>query len=144
MLYNVSIYNCVFFLGNSSNVITKDHRDSNVLYDVHTGKGWKDTTCAGIIFNTDGISPFKSSTVTVWPILIALTNLPPNLRMNKDNIVTVAIWSGESKPPMGALFKPLESLLEDLHEKGIVLETSKGSQIIRFFPAFGLFDLVAI
>ena len=62
-----------------------------MLSDIHAREG---DTRPGIIFNTDGISPFKSSLVTIWPVLIALTNLPPNIRMNKDNLITVAVGLG--------------------------------------------------
>ena len=31
----------------------------------------------GVIFNTDGVSPFKSSCVTIWPVIIALFDLFP-------------------------------------------------------------------
>ncbi len=110
---------------------------------MHDGEGWKDSFGHGIIFNTDGISPFKSSKVTVWPVLIALSILPPTIRMNKDNVITLAIWSGESKPPMSVLLRPLVSLLNDLQKNGIDLETTHGTRFVHFTPAFGLFDLVA-
>ena len=92
--------------GHSNDLTIQNTEDVGVLYDVHTGKGH---TGPGIIFNTDGISPFKSSVITIWPVLIALTNLPPSIRMNKDNIITVAIWAGESKPPMNTLFESLRN-----------------------------------
>ena len=65
----------IFFLfpENSDKLITATN--GQVLYDVHTGSGYKEIVppgYGGIIFNTDGISPFKSSRITVWPILIAL------------------------------------------------------------------------
>lgn len=34
------------------------------------------TVSSGIIFNTDGVSPFKSSTLTIWPMIIAFSALP--------------------------------------------------------------------
>ncbi len=39
----------------------------------------------GIAFNTDGILPFKSSNLTVWPITLALTILPSRVCWYKDN-----------------------------------------------------------
>lgn len=113
-----------------------------VLFDVHTGTGLKGSL-PGIIFNTDGISPFKSSLLTVWPVLIALTNSPPRIRMNKDNLVTVAVWAGESKPNMHVLFEPLKVLLDSLQNDGVSISTQVGMKVFKFRPAFGLFDLVA-
>lgn len=132
----------VFFLGNSEKLIVQGDEETNVLFDVHTGNRLKGSY-PGIIFNTDGISPFKSSLLTVWPVLIALTNLPPSIRMNKDNIITVAVWAGQSKPNMHALFEPLKDLLDSLQNDGVTISTPAGIKVLKFRPAFGLFDLVA-
>ncbi len=40
---------------------------------------------------TDGFSPCKSYMVTAWPLLLALTILPPTTCMNKDNIISPLI-----------------------------------------------------
>ncbi len=58
----------------------------------------------GIIISTDGISPFNSSNITVWPIVIALSNLPPKVLWNKDNLVVSSLWVAERKPPMTIFF----------------------------------------
>ena len=52
-----------------------------ILYDIHSGTGFEGIE-HGIIFNTDGITPNKSSCITVWPMLIALADLPLQVRMN--------------------------------------------------------------
>lgn len=114
----------------------------NVLCDVHDGTGFKGIQ-HGIIFNTDGISPYKSSRITIWPILLALSDLPPGIRMNKDNIITLALWAGESKPPMDIFFKPLISLFSRLSSVGIKFTTPIGQKTIKFSPLFGSFDLIA-
>ena len=132
--------NFLYFLENSSNLIAQDYSNAGVLSDIHAREG---DTHPGIIFNTDGISPFKSSLVTIWPVLIALTNLPPNIRMNQDNLITVAVWAGESKPSMSVLFQSFKLLLEGINEKGISVATHIGNQVIKFRAAFDIFDLVA-
>ena len=98
----------------------------------------------GVIFNTDGISPFKSSCVTIWPVIIALFDLPPAVRMNKDNMIIVSLWVGKSKPPMGVLLEPLRSLFHKLSTIGINIRANTGSTNNKtFHPLFGIFDLVA-
>ncbi len=97
----------------------------------------------GIAFNTDGISPFKSSNLTVWPIILALTILPPRVRWYKDNLVVVAFWVGGKKPPMSILFSPLSGMFDSLSEVGIKLSTPLGDKKLTFEPLFGSFDLVA-
>ena len=49
------------------------------------------------IFNTDGVDPFKSSDIKVWPIYLAIWNLPPPVRMLKKNLVTCAFLIVNSK-----------------------------------------------
>ena len=73
----------------------------------------------GAFFNTDGISPFKSSRLTVWPIYLTFPSLPPSIRMNKANFVTCAFRVGQEKPSMEIFLKPLEQLLSQLRNTGI-------------------------
>lgn len=64
--------------------------------------------------------------------------------MNKDNIITVAVWAGESKPLMTTFFEPLISLFTSLSTDGIKLKTPVGQvTTMKFSPLFGTFDLVA-
>ena len=97
----------------------------------------------GVILNTDGISPFKSSCVTIWPVIIALFDLPPTVRMNKDNMIIVALWVGKSKPTMCVLLEPVKSLFHKLSTEGIDIETSGRINNVKFHVLFGIFDLVA-
>ncbi len=118
-----------------------DYRQG-IWSDIHSGTGCKDVE-HGIIFNTDGISLYKSSRITVWPILIAFADLPPRVRMNKDNFVTVALWAGETKPPMKVLFEPLISFFTDLSCKGLKINFGEDQRVFIFKPLFGSFDLIA-
>lgn len=135
---------CYLFLGNISQLISPSS-GSNWLDDIHTGAGYKDIDPShmGIIFNTDGISPFKSSRTTVWPVIIALSSLKPTIRMRKDNLVTIALWVGQSKPKFEELFSPLLKLFNRLSVSGLKINTSRGLKIYKFKALFGIFDLVA-
>lgn len=73
----------------------------------------------------------------------SLSDLPPAIRMNKDNLITVALWVGESKPPMDIFFRPLNALFTRLSTAGIKLKTPLGQESIKFKPLFGSFDLIA-
>lgn len=63
--------------------------------------------------------------------------------MNKDNIITVALWVGESKPSFEQLFAPLVYLFQKLSTHGIKVKTHMGTKVMKFQPLFGMFDLVA-
>lgn len=140
MLY----YTYAFYVvGNQNKIIST--ADMNKVCDIYTGTGYRMIPPGfnGLIFNTDGISPFKSSRTTVWPLMIALANLLPSVRMNKDNIITIALWVGDSKPPLKDLFQPLTHLFGQLSTHGIKIKTLIGETVMKFRPLFGVFDLVA-
>ncbi len=130
----------------------KDH-DPRIIYDIHCGSGYRKIGGAsdfftypehiGAIFNTDGISVFKSSRLTVWPIYLALASLPPSIRMNKDNLIVTSLWVGHCKPPMHLLLPLFTSELERLSMVGVSVQTASGVKTVRMKPLFGVFDLIA-
>ena len=99
---------------------------SDVMCDIHIQEF---SEYPGIIINTDGISPFKSSRMTIWPIIIAFSNLPPKICMNKNNLVVFSLWVGLCKSKMEIIFQPLVDLLQKLSHSGIVVDTPLGNQI---------------
>ena len=67
---------------------------SHAIYDIHTGDGYHgtlDREHIGVMINTDGIQPFKSARLSIYPVFLAFAGLPPGIRMLRDNIVTLAI-----------------------------------------------------
>ena len=63
-----------------------------------------------LMLNTDGVQKFKSSSLNIWPVYLAITNFPPHLRMNLDYI----ILAGAVKPPMNTLLTPVVSAITSL------------------------------
>jgi hypothetical protein len=115
---------------------------SDIVYDIHSGEGFqtRHPEQLGVFFNTDGITPFKSSRLTIWPIYLAFANLPPCVRTNKANLVTCAFWVGQNKPPMEIFLQPLKVLLSRLGRTGVALSSTR---IVRLQPLFGVLDLIA-
>ena len=74
-----------------------------------------------------------------WPVYIALTNLPPQIRMLKHNIVTCLLWVGTSEPPM-SLF--LQHFKQIIYSASISVRTPNGHKFFTLKPLFGVFDLV--
>ena len=97
----------------------------------------------GIVFNTDGVSPLKSSLLTIWPIFLYLINLPPRVRTLKRNIVTCLFWVGKSKPPMSLFLGHFKKMLDKVNTTGLVVKTPNGTKTFFLKPLFGVFDLVA-
>ena len=80
--------------------------------------------------------------LTIWPIYIALSSLPPSIQMNKDNLIIVALWVG-SKPPMHLLLKPLKQIMKRLSTTDICFRSPVGIKKVWLQPLFGVFDLIA-
>ena len=92
----------------------------------------------------NGISPFNSSLITIWPIYLAsFANLSPSTRMLKSNIITCAVWIGNCKPPMNILLTSLKTLRDRLRSLGLRVTTSEGVKTFFFWPLFGVFDMIA-
>lgn len=68
---------------------------------------------------TDGVSIFKSSTKSLWPIYVILNFLPPNIRFKKENILMVGLYFSESKPIFTEFFSPLIIELIDIERHSI-------------------------
>lgn len=95
------------------------------------------------VFNTDGVDPFKSSDIKVWPIYLAIWNLPPAIQMLKRNLVTCALWIGDCKPPANMFLTGLKQLFRRLGSEGLQVKTYCGVKTVFFKPLLGVFDLIA-
>ena len=71
-----------------------------------------------LICNTDGVSIFNSSNVSIWPIWLAINELPPILRFSRQNVLLAGLWYGEQKPPMSIYLKPLIDSVNTLYREG--------------------------
>ena len=97
----------------------------------------------GVITNTDGISLFKSSCVTLWPIYLQIANLPPLLRFSPSNIITCGVWFGQKKPDMASFLSPILHQLDRLSVVGFSFFCAEGNKTVRLKPLFSIFDLIA-
>lgn len=57
------------------------------------------TACFHLVVNADGVSVAKSRPdFHVWPVWIAIAELPPKLRSMKVNLILASLWCGSEKP----------------------------------------------
>ncbi|XP_057336178.1 uncharacterized protein LOC130674780 [Microplitis mediator] len=77
--------------------------------------------CANISFtwNTDGVSPFKSSKFNIWPFFLRINELPFLERIKPENTIFAGLWFGYEKPDankfMSAFYNELKILYEGFH-----------------------------
>ena len=74
-----------------------------------------------IQWNVDGVSYFKSSNCSIWPIQMSVNELP--YRLGKKNIILCGLWEGVNKPCMNLYLKPFVTELIELQNNGIFFTT---------------------
>ncbi|XP_066271792.1 uncharacterized protein [Branchiostoma lanceolatum] len=66
------------------------------------------------IMNTDGIKVFRSSNYGLWPVYLAINELPFRMRTRRENMVIAGLWFGEWKPVMRIYLPPLAKSIKAL------------------------------
>ena len=58
-----------------------------------------------LILNSDGVRVIKSNKQSLWPLWLALANLPPVARCMYQNNVLAKLWFGSGKPDWDKFFE---------------------------------------
>lgn len=120
----------------NNDLYTKFRKESESDSDVVTGKVYRSLRETNVLaehditiqFNLDGVQLFNSSTTSMWPIQVAVNELPYKNR--RDNILLCGVWYGKSKPKMETFLKFFVDELIDLHEVGITHIDHQGREIL--------------
>ena len=121
-----------------------DLHDGSVITDLmKPGQFLSMPRHTGLILNTDGVPMFKLSKSTLWPIYLAITNLPPTIRMNQDYLLLAGVWCGPNKPSMDIVLPPILAAIRRLESAGITVDTVEGEKVVRGKLLMGVFDLPA-
>ena len=127
--------------------------EESYQWDIHDGRAYQKLSKpggfltvpehTGLVICADGVQLFKSSKQMVWPILLAVTNLPPGIRMNAENLILAGIWQGPIKPPMSVILPPVLEKINHLKANGIIVQTPSGLRTVKASLLVGVFDLPA-
>ena len=118
-------------------------QDGSAFHDLNEDGFFNHPEHLGLIVGTDGVAIFKYSRQSLWPVNIAVAILPPNERMNKNNILLSTLWVGPGKPNMEVLLKPTLEAVNKIYVSGFPFSTPAGTVIVRCKLLFGIFDMVA-
>lgn len=80
---------------NESNDLT-DFRDGDIfkkLLESDDGQLFKENRAFSFLLNTDGISFCQKSKLAIWPVWLALNELPLHARFSIDNVILAGIYS---------------------------------------------------
>lgn len=104
-------------------------RGQSILTDILDGKFYMALCKEGqflhsklnisFIFNTDGAPLYSSSSVSLWPVFLAINELSSPERFSKQNMLMWGIWQGKGKPPFHVYFEPFASEMVHLYDEGL-------------------------
>lgn len=97
----------------------------------------------GLVMCADGVPLFKASKWSLWPILLSITSLPPEIRMNIENLLLAGVWLGPVKPDLSIILKPIVERIEQLRTRGIPFLSPVGPKTLKAQLVVGVFDLPA-
>ena len=121
--------------------------DLSTVKDVWDGevlkKATPTTTDIALSLCTDGVPIFKSSRVTMWPVYLAILNLPPSKIYKSQNIILCSLWVGPGKPPMEHFLKPLTERMSRLSSTGVKMKMTSGYVTVKAKLVLAVFDLPA-
>ncbi|CAG7828879.1 unnamed protein product [Allacma fusca] len=104
------------------NLLQRNANSSTLIKDICDGNAYKelqlDKFDMTLSLNTDGVSPFRSSKFSFWPVLISINEFDYGLR--RQNTILIALWRGKEKPNFDAFFKPVVKLLNEISTNPIV------------------------
>lgn len=119
--------------------------------DVINGSVYKKLRAEGTIgnndlsiqWNTDGVNIFNTSNSSIWPIQVAINELPYRIRNN--NILLAGIWLAESKPSMNMYLRPFIDELQELNTNGFLIKpiTSDHEVLIKVHTILATVDSIA-
>ena len=92
---------------------------SNYQQHMKDGKFLSRKENISFTWNTDGISVFKSSNYSIWPIYLAINELSLDKRWNSNNTILAGLWLGHQKPDMLLFLKLFTESLTTLYSEGV-------------------------
>lgn len=98
-----------------------------------------------LILNSDGVQLSKSTKVQLWPIFIAVAELPPVLRLSYKNIVLASLWCGFKKPDWNVMLTSLTNEFRNIKSTSISVidnDVEKKFDLV-FLPILLVADLPA-
>lgn len=130
------------------------HQTDNIedIYDgakykkyMKKGKFLADRNNVSLIWNTDGIPVFKSSKYSIWPLYLAVNELPINKQWCSNNVILAGLWFSSQKPNMLTFLRPFKESISHLYTKGVEMFSPDipGNFLCRALLVCGTCDLPA-
>lgn len=107
--------------------------DGTIIKNMNSTSNNDNEISLSVIMNTDGISLFKSTNKSIWPIYFGLNFLPPDIRFNIANILVISLFIGAYKPNINAFVKPIIDELQYLEKTPIEIYSQNKIHKFKIF-----------
>ena len=95
-------------------------------YDIPFAKQYKklliqhsDKNLLSLIMHIDGIRLVKSTKLKLWLCSASIIELPPNIRIQRQNMILLSMYVGYTEPNIKLWLESTLRMMKDLKEKGI-------------------------
>lgn len=114
-------------------------RCSENIEDIYDGRVYKEEVEKGFLSDpsnisfmwySDGVSIFKSSSFSIWPLCLVVNELPYKLRTLPENILLVGLWFGKHKPNPNIFLRPLHKTMNNFEKNGLTFKLPDNSTIL--------------
>lgn len=96
------------------------------------------------LFNTDGIPLYASSKVKLWPIVLAINEIPLSCHVSRENMVLVGIWQGMGNPPFAHyMTHTFGEEMSTLFYEGLPIKRTEKTINVKLGIFLGVVDLQA-
>lgn len=129
-----------FFEQISTHRFNRRKRKPENIEDVYDGNQYKkhfdnngflsNPSNISFVWNTDGVPVFHSSKFGIWPLYLAVNELPYCQRFTKENMILAGLWFGDLKPIMELYLEPFHESLSAIELEGVSC-TLPNEKIIR-------------
>ena len=127
--------------------------EESVISDLYCAEAYQNLVCGGFleseyslsgIFNTDGVELYSSSKVKLWPIYVAINEIPIQKRFSRENMIIAGLWQGKGQPPYLTYIKEFAQEIKILFESGTTVNIPNiGIKNIKFGVFLSTLDLPA-
>lgn len=118
------------FESNKNGTISDVH-DARILQQLYEKYRSTETNVLSLSMNIDGANYYKSNQMSMWPIQLVQSYLPPSRRYDKNNIIVAGLYYGDSKPDCLEYCAPLVNELKSLQHNFII---EIGGDKYQFYP----------
>ncbi|KAE8747069.1 hypothetical protein FOCC_FOCC006207 [Frankliniella occidentalis] len=116
---------------------TRSKINENAIEDIIDGelyqevlKGFlSDVNNLSLMWYTDGIQLFESTSFSIWPQFFVLLELPPEQRFKPENMLLAGLWGSQDHPHPNVVLRHIVNDLITLREKVVEVQPANSNEL---------------